>query len=219
MTERKITEHPSFGMISISHVGSSKAQRLFGSGIKHSNFVEIKISTADQEEDSYGRRYFQRKKLVSVYLSAAQFTGLLTRTNTDGIPCTINYTKDEGRIEGPSDKHIREKMLTDIKKEYGELASTVKSLKDEIDEDLKGQVSADKKEKIKSNVNKIYQDVASNLKFLMEQQIKTLEDVGTEIQAEAESSINSMIRSLGIDALQEQSKLQLEQLTEKKGQK
>jgi hypothetical protein len=62
----------------------------------------------------------------------------------------------------------------------------------------------------------IYNDVASNLKFLMEQQIKTLENVGIEIQAEAESSINSMIRSLGIEALQEQSKLQLEQLQYKK---
>jgi hypothetical protein len=216
MSKRNLINHPSFGMISISHVGCSQAKRLFGSGIKHSNFVEIEIYTADQEEDSYNTYYFQRKKLISVYLSAAQFTGLLTRTNTIGVPCTIHYTKDDGIIEHPPDKHVREKMLSDIKKEYYELASVVKSLKEEINDDLKGQVSAAKKQKIKDNVGKIYQDVASNLKFLMEQQIKTLENVGIEIQAEAESSINSMIKSLGIEALQEQSKLQLEQLTEKK---
>jgi hypothetical protein len=216
MSERNLIQHPSFGMISISHVGSSQAKRLFGSGIKHSNFVEISISTAEQEENSYSTHYFPRKKLISVYLSAAQFTGLLTRPNTTGIPCTIHYKEDQGIIEHPPDKHVREKMLSDIKKEYYELATAVKSLKEEIDEDLKGQVSATKKQKIKDNVSKIYQDVASNLKFLMEQQIKTLENVETEIQVEAESSINSMIRSLGIEALQEQSKLQLEQLSEKK---
>ena len=77
--------HPSYGQVSLSTIHSSGGVDLFGSRIKHGTFIELKIQTAELERDEFHDHYFGRDHIVKVWLSPAQFTGLLTQMNTPGV--------------------------------------------------------------------------------------------------------------------------------------
>lgn len=202
----EVDEHPSYGMISLSNVSVGRGIQLFGSGIKHGHFIELKIEHADRTRDKYRDHYFGKKQIISVFLSPAQFTGMLTRTNTPGVPCTINYLEHEGPIESAPEHNVKTELFDDLKKKFEELSKRVNALKNEIDDDLKGPVKKANKEKIKFNVMKIHQDISSNLHFLLKCQTEKLEQVGNQIVAEAESAIESMIKQTGLEHLKSQAK-------------
>lgn len=206
MVDKKdIDEHPSYGMINLSHV-TSNGTSLFGSGIKHGNFVELTIKHAERQKSAFHDHYFGRDSIVRIYLSPAQFTGMLTRTNTPGVPCTLNWIQGEGYIDPPEERNIKTELHTNLKSEFKKLEERVRILKDEIDADLKGPVKKAAKEKIKFNVMKIHQDISSNLSFLLECQTESLENIGTEIVAEAEATVNGIIRQAGLEAIREENK-------------
>ena len=202
---KEVDEHQSYGMVSLSHV-SSNGIPLFGSGVKHNNFVELKIKHAVRKKDAYHDHYFSKDRIVSVYLSPAQFTGMLTRTNTPGVPCTINWLTGDGYIDPPEERNIKTELYDDLKEQFKNLSDRVKELKDEIDADLKGPVNKAAKEKIKFNVMKIHQDLNANLTFLMRCQSTKLEDLGTQIVTEAEATVNGIIKQAGLEAIQEENK-------------
>ena len=204
MTDKIKDVHPSYGMVSLSHV-SSNGIPLFGSGIKHNNFVELTIRHAESRGDAYHEHYFGRDKIISVFLSPAQFTGLLTRTNTPGVPCTISKLNGE-YIDPPEERNVKTELFDDLKSQFKKLEERVRVLKDEIDRDLKGPVNKAAKEKIKFNVMKIHQDIDSNLVYLMKCQTEKMEDIGTEIIADAEATVNTIIRQAGLESIQEENK-------------
>ncbi len=200
--KERYKQHPAYGMVSISTININKGQVLFGSKIKHNTFIELKIERAEKKKDIYCDRYFGRNPLIKVRLSPSQFTGLLTQSNTPGVPCTIDFIQGEGVIEElPDNISVRGDFVKDITDQFKDLEKRVLELKNEINDDLKGPVKKATKEKIKSNVMKIHQDLESNLSFLMKCQIKKLEDVGTQIISEAEATVNNMIRATGLEHL------------------
>jgi len=199
--------HPSYGMASISHISTGgPGIQLFGSGIKHNHFIQLSIKHAVRYRDKYGEHYFGEDQITQVYLSAAQFTGLMTRSNTPGVPCTINFIQNEGHIENAPEHNIKTELYDDLKDKYKELAEKIKTLQNEIEEDLKGSVKAATKKKIRFAVNQIHNDVSSNMAYLLKCQTERLEEVGTQIIAEAESAMNSMIRNAGLEKLKDQIK-------------
>jgi hypothetical protein len=200
--KEKYEKHPAYGMASISTINISKELVLFGSKIKHNTFIELKIERAEKKKSIYYDHYFGKKPLIKVHLSPSQFAGLLTQSNTPGVPCTIDFIQGEGAIERLSDNvSVRDDFVNDITNQFKDLEKRVLELKNEIDDDLKGPVKKATKEKIKSNVMKIHQDLESNLSFLMKCQIKKLEDVGVQIISEAEATVNNMIRATGLEHL------------------
>lgn len=83
-------QHPSWALISLSHVSSS-GTRLFRSPVEHHAVVRLSISTASMSDDAdFGPRHHPERQLVEVYLSPVQFAELLTTPNRgQGVPCTI----------------------------------------------------------------------------------------------------------------------------------
>ena len=53
---------------------------------------------------------------------------------------------------------------------------------------------------------KIHQDIDSNLVYLMKCQTEKMEDIGTEIIADAEATVNTIIRQAGLESIQEENK-------------
>jgi len=203
-----VDKHESYGMVSIRHAGRSmEGEQLFGSSIKHNNFIVLQIHTAERHRDKYSDHYFPRKRLIEIKLSPAQFTGFLTQPNSAGVPCTISMTENNPNIESPPDHNVREELETDLSDKYKELKTLVYGMEKRIDSLLTGPVKKADKEEIKNIMTKLKNDIGSNLEFLQKVQTEKLEKVGVEIIAEAEAAVNSMIKSVGLEELQKQAKL------------
>ena len=202
-----LDQHESYGMVSMSHCScGGKGLQLFGSNMRHSNFISLQISRADRTRDMYGNHYYPTDTLVEIYLSPAQFTGMLTQMNTTGIPCTLHFTENEGIIENAPLHEVGKELFTDLEEKYNELARKLRSLQVGVENDLKGAVSKEAKERIRFNINSVYNDLNSNLNFLQKRQTERLEHVGTEIIAEAEATINSLIYEKGLEGLKREVK-------------
>lgn len=198
--------HPSYGMVSLSQISHNSGAQLFGSGIRHTNYMELKINHAERIRDPYGEHYFGKNRIITISLSPAQLSGLLTRTNTPGIPCTITFTEKDGVIETPPIHNVKVELIQDLKLKFQDVAKRVQELEKSIKSDLKGSPKKATKDKIKSEVGRLCNDISSNLLYLQQCQTEKMEQIGTEIIAEAESAMNSMINKAGLTHLQNQIK-------------
>jgi len=206
--KESIDQHESYGMVNISHAQHcGKGIQLFGSSVKHNNYIILQINKAERHRDKYGDHYFAREHLIEIQLSPAQFVGMITQPNTSGIPCTLYRTENSGIISPAPEHKIKEEMEDDLAEKYKELKTKVFRMQKKVDELLKGQVKAADKSEIKTIITKIKNDVSSNLQYLQECQTKKLESVGAEIMAEAEASISALIKNTGLEELQRQSRL------------
>jgi HAMP domain-containing protein len=202
--EKTKEKHPAYGMISISRV-QSNGTILFGSRIKHNDYIQLDIHSAEKSRDAYSEHYFPRNTLISVNLSAAQFANMLVKSNTSGVPCTIEYIKDEGRIT-PLQK--LDSLKTEIENDTAEQLQKIQSAAKQLSQiDFKGVINKAKKDEIKSLINQLNNGINSNLDFLFERQISKLEKVGSEIIAEAEARITSLVHETGVNALKKQNLL------------
>ncbi len=200
-------ENPAFGMINISRVQSS-GTILFGSRIKHSDYIQLEIHSAEKERDAYAEYYHPKKSLIVVSLSAAQFANMLIKSNTTGVPCTLNYTSEEGYIESlKTVESVKTEIEKDTRENLDELKTLTKKLSHIIKNDFKGQINKDKKEEIRTLAIQIENGLNSNLDFLYSRQVSKLEKVGVEIIAEAEAKISSLIMETGIETLKQNQKL------------
>lgn len=204
-----IDKHPSYGMVSLGQThfgGTGGGTTLFGSGVKHGTAISLKINYAERHRSAYHDSYFSKNRIIEIYVSASQFTTLLTKMNTTGVPCTLNWTAQDGHIESPPEHNVKQEMQTELKAKYADLAARVQSLEVVVQTALKGPVKATDKVKILNSVHKISQDVSGNMAFLQKCHTKTLEGIGSEIIAEAEAQLSGMITAVGLEHLQGQAK-------------
>jgi hypothetical protein len=200
--------HPAYGMINISRV-QSNGIILFGSRIKHNDYINLSIHSAEKVKDAYSEHYFPRKALININLSAAQFANMLVKSNTSGVPCTIEYTEKAGRIPSIQNlSSLKEEIKNDTAKELKKLQSLSKQLSTIVNKDFNGQINKTKKDIIRDLVIQINNGINSNLDFLFERQVSKLESVGSEIVAEAEARITSLVHETGIKALKKQNLLE-----------
>jgi hypothetical protein len=87
------------------------------------------------------------------------------------------------------------------------IQSLTKQLSDIVNNDFKGQLKKAKKDEIRNLVIQINNRINSNLDFLFERQVSKLEKVGSEIIAEAEARITSLVHETGVNALKKQNLL------------
>jgi hypothetical protein len=195
-------EHPSYGQISFARMQcGGEGFTLFGSKVKHHTGIALKIKKCTRSRNAYGEHYFGHSQIVEVILSPAQFTGLISSFNTEGVPCTLSWLQGEGSIETPPDHDIIEEMHVDITKEHAKIKKIADDLEKSLGELLRGAVKKEEKETIRGAVIQINNYLNSNLSFLEKQQKKRLEKATAEAVAEAESAITGIIKSAGMEAI------------------
>lgn len=196
------TQHPSYGMVSISRVSGNT--NLNGSNIQHQHFFRLTVNTAKKSEDAYSTCWYSDDRIVELSLSGNQLIDMFTQMNTQGIPCTLNWVKGEGCIEQPPTEHLRKKLQDDITTTINKMGSNITSLSERIETLLakKGTLTKADKEEITSLTHRIKQDYNSNLPFLHKCQEEHMEKVITQVGSEVENNIAQIIRSTGIEGIE-----------------
>lgn len=199
--------HPSFGMISWSRqhtTGMGGGAKLFGSDLRHSNLISLKIYEAERQRDLSRTWYFAHKMVAEVIMSQHQFSEFLCSPNQgDGVPCTIRHTTEQRGIEYPEDAKTEGELHNE---EFQERLKTIKqkgkAIRHRIIEmDKGGAVKKGDFRELAAQVENLIMEISSNVPFITESFDKSMERTVAAGKAEIEAYVQHKITSAGLAAL------------------
>lgn len=197
-------EHPSFGSVSVSRVSCSRKQKVFGSDVGSNTLIKLEISQSDVVRKLSTDWHHSNKTIAEVYLTPVQYAEMISNPNTSGVPCTINYVRDVGRIEP---RFLEDKTVhceNELDSLFNKIPEKVKQSRKRIDELLskKGTLKKDEKEEISSLMRRIESDINSNLEFKQKRVFEQVQQAKSEAIMNIENHVNTVINKTGLKALQ-----------------
>ena len=162
------TQHPSYGVITLTRRQSSKGKTLFGSAAKHEAGAVIRISEATHCRKLNSNWYHANKAILEVELSLAQFTQFVMSSGQgEGTPCTLTYRQGAGYIEECPPTNTREVFTGELNDYLKDMKAKVQELESEVAKLVeKPKLSADDKRRLVSLTGNISGTLASNLEYL-----------------------------------------------------
>lgn len=198
-------KHPSYGR-AVFHRVSGGNRSLYGSDLKHGNTIQFTLESSSCKQD-LGRNWFGGGDMIAeVEFSQVQFAELLTNMNTEGVPCTIKYRADMGRINFAEMSKAIDYVEDKIDKLVSSQASDLKKCKSEIDEILssKGTMKKADKERVQKLSTMLVNLSQRSLPFYAESAVKIIGRSKAEAKASIEAHQQHLITTLGIAALQDE---------------
>ena len=214
MFNDKEETHESYAQMCFIRVQCS-GETLYGSDLKHNTIIKMELKHSSKRRGLNHDWYHANKTIAEVTMSQNQFSELITSMNMgDGIPVTLNYTEQDGRIESPEfasklDIHENEfKEMTDrVGSNANELYATMKDL-------LAGSGTLKKadRETLLSKMHHVVQDIEANMPYVndcfKESMDKTVADAKGTIEAFYQHRvIESGLKALADDEAIESPKL------------
>lgn len=198
-------EHKSYGMVRFSRVYSSHGRGLFGSKIKHSNFIKLEITEGYMKRDLNKDYFYAGKTLCEVEMSQAQFANLITSMNMgDDIPCTISYIDKEGYIEpaeytSPMERNQKE-MEALIEEEMSLCTTGIEEIVERLEQKT---ITLTERRELAKDVKEIARNITDKLPWLAKMYKEEMEEVNTEAVAEIEAHLIAIRDRIGNQALKE----------------
>jgi hypothetical protein len=197
--------HPAYGIVGLSRGQCSPPMSLFGSSIKHSHFITLRIHTAEKDCNGDYSFIHARKPLVEVMLSGTQLGEMLSSMNVgDGVPCTIRMTENNWNIPAILDE---ETPISESRKSMNDRLNTVMEKTDRMIADvnalLKDKKSANKGEltALTNQLAMIRQDIFSNLPFVAKCFDEKIEKTVQYAKGEVDTFVAHTLRAAGMDAI------------------
>lgn len=211
MSEKERHVHESYGQIRFSRV--SGQNRFFGSEIEQQNYISLEIHTSEVERTLTKEWYYNREMVTRLRMSSAQFAELITSMNSgSGVPCTLEfYNKKKADLlpELENRKEFVHRKFSDRMIEFGNQLEANKNRVKELTA-KKTLSKADQKELVWM-VDKISQEVKSNIPYFAECFQETMDEVVVEAKAEVENAVQYKITTLGVAELHRQNKLLIDE--------
>ena len=189
--------HPSFGLARFSrqqHGGTGRHMRgakLFASDVGCPTVINLSIDTARYDHDHHQQKIYSDERVISVSMSPAQFAELLTSLNIgEGVPCTIEWVRDTGKIEDPPGVTFMERTQEDLQKEGKKLGRRVREFTKILDAELDGsKISKKSKTAVMGAARMILQEIESNIPFYQECVMESVADVVAQAKAQISEAV------------------------------
>lgn len=194
-------EHPSYANIEINRMQCGRPQNLFGSPVKHSQIICLKISSCKATRSLNDTHYFSGKHYIEVWLSPVQLADLITRMNSGGTPCTLRYFQGEEIDDCPQEKPT-ETMQAEFDNEMEKLKSEIFEIEKEVKKVLEdSRISTKSKDKVMEIIGKFRNKLKHTYPFIAEQFAKQMNKTASAAKAEADAFITNLIHRTGIKEL------------------
>ena len=208
--------HESYGMVGLSRF-SGGDQVYFGSSIKHSGGITLRIKGAKVER-GFGRDwYFGTNLICEVDLSPSQFTELITNMNVgDGVPCTIKYAHNKV-MEKPPFSNKRLQFEDEFKEGFTEVANQLKDITEKAEAMLKNKkpLNASERAEILDSLNKCHSFLSSHMPFMAKQFNEQMDLTVKEAKGEVDNFVTQAITRLGMEKLEDLKRLASGESTKK----
>lgn len=200
--ERKLYKHPSFGMLSISRIQGNSGY-LFGSEIQARNFIELKLSTATLERDLTSDWYHSEEELFIVKMSPNQFSELITTMNIgEGVPVTIERVMCEDVEQCSTIESKKSYTQAQFKQRMDNFLVEINKNQERAKEIIKKKnLSKDDQEQLNRHMEKINQEVKSNIPFFLGCFQEVMDKVVLDAKAEIDSALLHSVVEAGIKVL------------------
>ena len=198
--------HPAFGQISFCRVTGHG--RFYGSELRQDHYIEMRVNHSEMERSLTSDHYYERDRVLTLRMTANQFSEMITNMNASGVPCTLTQICGEKVPELPDAENKKEfthRVFADRMKEFAVTLKGKQALVKTIS--AKKTLSAEDQRQLNWAMDWITQETTKNIPFFMECFQETMDKVVVEAKTEVESAIMHKITTLGLTALHEQNKL------------
>lgn len=194
--------HPSYGCVCLSRVTSSQGMSLFGSSIKHSNVIRLRVNRASLRRNYHEDRHSSEGSIVEVDFSPAQFAEMITSAGIgEGVPCTIRRLNNES-IPEPRFDSKREQFANEFKGHTDEVALKFNGLIAEMAEMAeKSTVGKKERQEFLKKLRMLKQDVECNTPFIAEQFNEQMDKTVHEAKVEVEAFVSDLVIRTGLEAI------------------
>ena len=198
----EMKKHPSYGAISFSRVSSSAGVSMYGSSIKHSNYLMMEITESDVDRSLNTDWQHSGRTLLRARMSSTQFADALTGLNQGGgHPITLEYVKGDecSRPEPPFTskgkqfKAETEEFFTGLRERAQSLVEQANSVAD--------KPRTGPARELARAVQRLQQHLTVNMDFLHEQFMRQMQRTVLEAKQEVDAHVTSVIAQTGLKEL------------------
>lgn len=202
---KEYKRHPSYANLYIGRSFCSGRQTLFGSSIKHSDVITLKISPASLGRGLHEDHiYAESTPYIEIDMSQAQFAQAITSLNQgEGTPVTLRRLNGEYIEQCPfEDKRMQ--FDDEFSQDMRNVVNKLKEISKEAEELLESKKTLSKgdREKILSAFHNVQMELGSNMPFLFSQFNRQMEKTVTEAKAEVEGHIQSRLQDMALRGMQ-----------------
>ncbi len=195
----RVESHPAYAMIAASH--ATGRRRLFGTSFEHTHFVRLRVQPATVTRDLHHDWYHARMRpYIEVDLSEAQWVGMISRTNTEGVPCTVTFV-DGAPVPGIGERESKEQQ---IRREVDERMDKTLEAIDTLSELLKDvTLKVGDRKRVESALGALRSAAGPNVAFTVQSMHEEISKSIDNAKIEVEAYFTHRIASAGLEALRE----------------
>ena len=195
-------EHPSYGSISFQRVTHGGSVSMYGSSIKHNNYVMMEISESVVQRSLSADWRHNRRFLLRARMSATQFADIITGFGQGGgHPITLEFVSgdEENRPDPPfTSKGEQFKVETDefflkVRKQINDLVQQANDLA------IKPRMGAARQ--LAKDIGFLHQQITGNMDFLHEQFMRQMQRTVLEAKSEVDAHVANIISNTGLKQL------------------
>lgn len=202
--ENNREKHESFGVLKFSRVRRSGSTHLFGSSIKHSDTIIMRVSHASVERHLSNDWVGEEDNILECEMSYSQFAEAITSMNVGvGTPVTLRRTQLNRDIEPYNfvgkRTQFEEEFNANMRKQTeqaNKLIDTVSSLFEE-----KKSLNKGDKESVLDMLNQLQMAIGCNQEFIYKQFNRQMDKTVNEAKGEIEAFMQNKLNALGVKEL------------------
>lgn len=189
--------HPAFGCISAARV--SGRSTLFGSEFEHQHTIRIRIHHAEEHRSLSRDQHFERRQIVEVELSEAQWATFVSSLNFgSGVQCTLRQIGGEMIPDLPRPAKRADKFRQEARETLAGSLAALKELREEVE---RLQVSEKKRKELAWKIEVAERASGSSLEFVLNQFGEHMEATTEKAKTEVDAYIlNAAVRA-GLSAI------------------
>lgn len=204
--DERVSSHPSYGLLSFSRTTNTGGQTLFGSSIRHSHTMRLRLDLAELHRHLNYDSYYPKGQIAEVEMSPTQFAELITSANIGcGVPVTVKWLRGEGYIPAPTFENKRLQFEDEFGSKVKQVTESLLQLTKRSKELLAapGGLKKPEKEELLAVITKIVMEVRQNLPFVASQFNEQMDKTVSEAKGETEAFFRHIIEGLGIEHLRD----------------
>ncbi len=199
-------KHPSYGMLSFAHCQHGAPTALFGSSLKHTNTVQLRLHSASVERMFNADYYLPKGLIAEVEMSPNQFAELISSANQDGTPVTIRWLKGDGPVPECPFTDKRQQFEQELSENLQNANNEINSLitKTKVLFDKKSALNKSEKEQILSNLSQLSHLINDNRASIYSQFNEQMDKTVSEAKHEIEAFVQNRMANIANQTLAEQ---------------